>query len=82
MHGALGVIEAHCRERGPANWLIDDRLTQSDITVTCIATFLSESLNVFDEGQYPMLKAHVERCEALPEFRATHSPWFAAAMQS
>jgi glutathione S-transferase len=29
----------------------------------------------------PALRAHVERCEALPVFRATHAPWFAAEMQ-
>jgi glutathione S-transferase len=82
MHGALEVIETHCRETGCDAWLVDSRFSQADITVTCIATFLSESLEVFAEQPYPMLKAQVERCEALPEFRATHSPWFAAAMRA
>lgn len=81
MHGALEVIEAQCRATGRDAWLVDDRFSQADITVTCISTFLSESLNVFGDAKYPALRAHVERCEALPVFRATHSPWFAAAMK-
>lgn len=83
MHGALGLLEDACRERAAASWLVDDRLTQADITVACIGTFLDESLGVFrDAGRYPRLAAHVLRCEALPEFRATHAPWFAATMGS
>ncbi len=60
---------------------IDDRVGQADITVTCMSTFLSESLDVFGDAKHPALRAHVGRCEALPEFRAAHSPWFAAAMR-
>jgi glutathione S-transferase len=83
MHGALGLLDAACRERGSAAWLIDDRLTQADITVACISTFLSESLDAFGgEARYPALRSHAERCEALPEFRATHAPWFAAVVKS
>ncbi len=83
MHGALGLLEVACRERGSAAWLVDGRLTQADITVACIGTFLNESLDVFGgDAAYPALHAHVERCEALPEFRATHAAWFAAVMKS
>ena len=82
MHGALEVIEAHCGKIDRDAWLIDDRLTQADISVTCIGTFLSESLGVFGDARFPALRAQVERCEALPEFRATYSPWFAAAIQA
>jgi len=43
---------------------------------------LADSLKVFDGGNaYPSLKAHIERCEALPEFQATRAKWFAAEMQ-
>ena len=83
MHGALGLLEIACRERGSGAWLVDDRLTQADVTVACISTFLKESLDVFGgDAPYAALQAHVARCEALPEFRATHAPWFAAAMKS
>jgi glutathione S-transferase len=83
MHGALGLLEAECRARESAAWLVEDRLTQADITVTCIATLLADSLDVFGgDALYPALRSRRARCEALPEFRATHSTWFAAAMQS
>jgi glutathione S-transferase len=83
MRGALGLLEVACRERGPAAWLVDNRLTQADITVACISTFLKESLDVFGgDAPYAALQAHVVRCEALPEFRATHAPWFSAEMKS
>jgi glutathione S-transferase len=83
MHGALGLLEDACRARGTEPWLVGDRLTQADITIACIGTFLDEALGVFREApRYPLLAAHVRRCEALPEFRSTHSPWFAAVMGS
>ncbi|HET9693065.1 MAG TPA: glutathione S-transferase family protein [Steroidobacteraceae bacterium] len=81
MHGALRELEKGCAHRGPSGWLVDDRLTQADITVACISTLLDDSLDVFSGGRYPGLKSHVDRCEALPEFRATRSKWFAADMQ-
>ncbi len=83
MHGALGLLEAECHARGSEAWLIDNRFTQADITVACIATLLHDSLNVFDgDAPYPALRSRRERCEALPEFRATHAAWFAAVMKS
>ncbi len=80
MHGALGEIEKSCRQRTAGQWLVDDRLTQADITVTCICTMLSESVDALGSADhpYPALRALVDRCEALPEFRATYSKWFAA----
>ncbi len=83
MHGALGVIEADCRARGPGSWLVGDRMTQADVTVACISTFLGDALDVFNEpSQYPGLVAHSERCESLPGFRATRARWFAASIES
>ena len=79
MHGALGVLEEACARRGPSGWLVDDRLTQADVTVACMCTFLAESMAIFAEpGRYPRLQAHDAQCEALPEFRATYSQWFMA----
>ena len=82
MHGALGELEKSCQQRTTGQWLVDDRLTQADITVACICTMLSESVDALGSGDnaYPALRALVNRCEALPEFRATHSKWFAADM--
>ncbi|HEX6570691.1 MAG TPA: glutathione S-transferase family protein [Steroidobacteraceae bacterium] len=80
MHGALGELEKGCARRSPSGWLVDDRFTQADITVGCISTLLADVLDVFAGGAYPALKSHDERCEALPEFQATRSKWFAAEM--
>jgi glutathione S-transferase len=81
MLGALRELEATCARRGPSGWLVDDRLTQADITTGCLTTFLHESLDVFAQGAFPGLGAHRAQCEALPEFRATYSRWFAAEVK-
>jgi glutathione S-transferase len=82
MHGALGQVELTCQQRGAGSWLVDDRFTQADISVACICTMLEESLGIFAAGHpYPSLKALIDRCEALPEFKATYSKWFAAEIQ-
>jgi glutathione S-transferase len=83
MHGALELLEAACRNSGPGRWLVDDRLTQADITVTCICTMLDDSLQIFaDASRYPSLNAHADRCEALPEFQSTRARWFAASIKA
>jgi glutathione S-transferase len=82
MHGAIGELEASCARCGPSGWLVDDRLTQADITVACICTLLSDTVQIFSEpARYPRLQAHNAQCEALPEFRATRAQWFAAAIE-
>jgi len=82
MHGALGQLEKICQLRSASGWLVDDRLTQADITATCIGTLLGDSLQIYDDpSRYPALKDLVDQCEALPEFKSTHLKWFAAEMQ-
>jgi glutathione S-transferase len=82
MHGALGQVELTCRQRGAGSWLVDDRFTQADISVACLCTMLEESLGIFAGGHpYPALEALVDRCEVLPEFKATYAKWFAAEIQ-
>jgi glutathione S-transferase len=51
MHGALGALEASCRERAPGSRLVDDRLTQADVTVACLGSFLDDSLDVFGSAE-------------------------------
>jgi glutathione S-transferase len=80
MHGALAELDASCARRGPSGWLVDDRLTQADITVGCLTTLLSDALDVFRDGAYPRLASHRQQCEKLPEFQATRAQWFAAEM--
>jgi glutathione S-transferase len=83
MHGALGQLEAACQQRVAGAWLVDDRLTQADISVACLCTLMIDALGVMTgQHAYPSLRALVDRCEALPEFKATYSKWFAAEIQA
>ena len=80
VHGALRELEQHC-VRTPANkWLVGDRLTQADITLACVSTFLGDSAqSAAPLDTCPALRKFVSRCESLPEFRATYAPWDAPA---
>ena len=76
-HAALAELDRLCQVRG-GEWLIGNRITQADITVTCAYTFLSDALDINrDAVAYPALSAHAARCEALPEFRSVKADWFA-----
>jgi glutathione S-transferase len=76
MHAALAVLESQARARG-ADWLLQDRITQADVTVACVFTFLSDALlNGRAAEAYPALGAFAARCEALREFSAVKAAWF------
>lgn len=76
MHGALDALEGEVAQRPPGAWLVGNTMTQADITVAVIVTFLSESAGVTPgSAPLPALRAHSARCEALPEFVATRVPF-------
>jgi glutathione S-transferase len=82
MHGALTELEraVQAKSQGgiqsPAGaWLVGSRMTQADITVSCVFKFLSEALEVASDP-YPGLLALSQRCEALPAFKASKAEWF------
>jgi glutathione S-transferase len=75
MEDALDELEHACAQLTPGAWLLGSQMTQADITVACAATFLREALQL-DAAKRPALAALVARCEALPEFRAHHQPFF------
>lgn len=78
MHGALAELERVAAARSAGAWLVGSRMTQADITTTCMVTFLTESVGVEPEAApCPALRALVARCEALPVFREFHAAWFA-----
>jgi len=78
MHAALAELDRLCQVRGGGGWLIGNRITQADITATCVYTFLSDALAINRaEVAYPALGAVAARCEALPEFRSVKADWFA-----
>jgi len=62
---------------GDGGWLFGDRLSQADITATCVYTFLADALAINRGGVlYPALAAIAARCEALPEFQAVKAEFF------
>jgi glutathione S-transferase len=75
MHAALTELDRASTVRA-GDWLIGDRMTQADITATCVYTFLADALNI-DRAAYPGLAAIVERCEGMPEFAAIKAEWMA-----
>ena len=76
-HAALAELDRLSQVRGDS-WLIGNGMTQADITVTCVYTFLSDALGLNrDTVVYPALAAVAARCEALPEFQSVKADWFA-----
>jgi len=76
MHAALGELERFCQAR-VGEWLLGDRMTQPDVTATCVYTFLVDALAINRAAvAYPGLAEIAGRCEALPEFRSVKADWF------
>src|SRR5580692_1514984 len=76
MHAALADLDRLCQARA-GEWLVGNRITQPDITATCVYTFLSDALAINrDAVAYPGLGAVAARCEAMPEFRSVKAAWF------
>src|SRR5260221_5336923 len=69
MHGALSELERTAAGRGD-RWLVGERMTQADVTTSCVFTFLCDALGAGSAGAYPGLRGLSARCESLPEFRA------------
>jgi glutathione S-transferase len=75
MHGALAELDRLAGGR-TGKWLVGDRLTQADITASCVFSFLSDALAAHQAAAYPGLSDLAERCEALPAFRAVKAEFF------
>jgi len=73
---ALAMLEGYCAQHAEQAWLVGVSLTQADITVTCAYSFIVQAL-ALPAGLYPSLARHVERCEDLPEFKATYTEFSA-----
>lgn len=74
VHGALMELDKLCAARTD-HWLIDDRMTQADITVACVFTFLTDAADV-DATLYPNIAQLAARCEVLPVFQEIRLPFF------
>ena len=82
LRGALTELERHAAQKRDAQWLVGGRMTQADVYVSCIFSFLTEAVpQAFKPEDYPMLRARVARVEAMPEFRETRAPWSAPSTQ-
>lgn len=80
MDGALSVLN-HAAEDEGEDWLVDEGLTQADITVTCAFTYIDEALKL-DKKLYPALRRHVARCEKMPAFKAVYAPFEMPAIKT
>jgi glutathione S-transferase len=77
MHAGLAELDRLSQARS-GEWLVGDRLTQADVTATCVYTFLSDALALNrDSIAYPGLSALAARCEAMSEFSSVKAEWFA-----
>ena len=74
VEGALRELDAACAARAGHAWLVGDAMTHADIAVACFSTHLREALPL-DLAPWPALRAHVDRCEALPVFRGHYIPF-------
>ena len=74
VEGALHELDRACAARAGHDWLVGEAMSHADIAVACYATHLRESLPL-DLSPWPALRAHVDRCEALPVFRQHYIPF-------
>ena len=66
---ATGAIQALAAEA----WVMDGRLDQAQITTACMIRWSRIAVPDFlPVGRYPALDALSDRCEAMPEFKATN----------
>lgn len=81
MEGALFVLDHACAGIDGDDWLVDEGITQADVTVACCFTYIDEALKL-PPGVYPNLRKHVIRCEKLPAFKAVYAPFEMPAIKA
>ena len=74
MNAAMASLNEACVKIAKGQWLLGSRLMQPDITLTCVATYLSDAAGL-DMAKFPAALARVKQCEALPEFREFYVPF-------
>lgn len=82
MQGAVAELEKRVGRLAGQPWLLGDALTQADITVGCAFAFLVDTGCIAAPTAYPALQQHSRRCEQLPEFQATFTPFLAPSPAS
>jgi glutathione S-transferase len=77
MNASLAALDRYVGGRGAGHWLVGKRMTQADITAACVFTFLNDTLRVArDAVMFHSLATLAARCEALPAFSETRTPFF------
>ncbi|MEW9806766.1 glutathione S-transferase family protein [Mesorhizobium sp. ZMM04-5] len=77
--GALAMLEEDRAERQSA-WWFGDAIGHADVAVACAIRHTTEALpDVVAMQDYPELRAHCERLEALPVFREISQPFIPPA---
>ena len=71
--GVLDVLE---RERAAVKtpYWFGEKIGHADIAVACVLRFTGEAHPALFDARYSALKAHSERCEALPPFKEIVQP--------
>jgi glutathione S-transferase len=71
-----GVLEVLEKERAAVKTLYwsGEKIGHADISVACVLRFTGEAHPALFDARYPALKAHSERCEALPPFQEIVQP--------
>src|SRR5208282_5366656 len=73
MHGALAELDRLAQARA-GEWLVGSRLSQADVTASCVFTFLCEAVPISSPAAaYPGLRVLTSRCEALPAFHSVRA---------
>ena len=71
-----GVLEVLEKERADVKtpYWSGEKIGHADIAVACVLRFTGEAHPALFDARYPALKAHSERCEALPPFQEIVQP--------
>jgi glutathione S-transferase len=71
-----GVLEVLEKERAAVKtpYWSGEKVGHADIAVACVLRFTGEAHPALFDARYPALKAHSERCEALPPFQEIVQP--------
>ena len=71
--GVLAMLEKERAAEATPFWF-GERIGHADIMVACALRFTGEAHPALFDDRYPALKAHAERCEALPPFQEIVQP--------
>jgi len=72
--GGLLELDRRCAERGDAQWLCGEAISQADISLACFVTYLRDSVQVNLDWS-PSLRDRVARLESLPVFSKYYLPF-------